>query len=110
MRVFSDQELERREKLDKIRALGIEAYPADLYPVDHYSKTILDGFDEAENNFQSVCLAGRLMSDRLQGKAGFLDLQDSQGRIGSIFHYINGKFDVHQRVYVINDFSQNVFG
>ncbi|MGB1219829.1 MAG: lysine--tRNA ligase [Flavobacteriales bacterium] len=81
MRVFSDQELERREKLDKIRALGIEAYPADLYPVDHYSKTILDGFDEAENNFQSVCLAGRLMSDRLQGKAGFLDLQDSQGRI-----------------------------
>mgnify|MGYP000265313968 CR=1 FL=1 len=81
MRLLSDQEIERREKLEKIKALGIEPFPAAQYHVDTYSTDILENYSEEKNNFQSVCLAGRLMSDRLQGKAGFVDIQDSKGKI-----------------------------
>ncbi len=81
MRLLSDQEIERREKLEKIKALGIEPYPAAQYHVDIYSDEILENYSEEENNYQSVCLAGRLMSDRLQGKAGFVDIQDAKGKI-----------------------------
>ncbi|MCT4664798.1 MAG: lysine--tRNA ligase [Flavobacteriales bacterium] len=86
MRVFSDQERERREKLQKILDMGIEPYPAAEYPVNTFSVDILENFSEEKNNFQEVCLAGRLMSDRLQGKAGFVDLQDSKGIIQLYFN------------------------
>ena len=81
MRLLSDQEIERREKLEKIKALGIEPFPAAQYDVNIYSDEILTKYSEEENNYQSVCLAGRLMSDRLQGKAGFVDIQDAKGKI-----------------------------
>ncbi len=81
MRLLSDQEIERREKLEKIKALGIEPFPAAQYHVNIYSDEILTKYSEEENNYQSVCLAGRLMSDRLQGKAGFVDIQDAKGKI-----------------------------
>ena len=81
MRLLSDQEIERREKLEKIKALGIEPFPAAQYHVNIYSDEILANYSEEENNYQSVCLAGRLMSDRLQGKAGFVDIQDAKGKI-----------------------------
>jgi lysyl-tRNA synthetase class 2 len=86
MRLFSDQERERREKLERIKALGINPYPAEEYPVNTFSTEILENFTEEENNYQDVCLAGRLMSDRLQGKAGFVDIQDSKGVIQLYFN------------------------
>ncbi|WP_340064859.1 lysine--tRNA ligase [Ascidiimonas aurantiaca] len=74
---LSEQEIIRREKLAKLRALGIEAYPAALYPVSHNSRQIKEQFEEG----QKVVIAGRLMSSRVQGKASFAELQDHEGRI-----------------------------
>lgn len=74
---LSEQEIIRREKLDKLRALGIEPYPAKLFPVSHTSKKAKEQFAEGAK----VIMAGRLMSFRIQGKASFAELQDSDGRI-----------------------------
>lgn len=74
---LTEQEIIRREKLQSLRNLGIEPYPADLFPVDQTSKRIKDKFEEGKN----VIVAGRLMSFRIQGKASFAELQDSEGRI-----------------------------
>jgi lysyl-tRNA synthetase, class II len=74
---LSEQEIIRREKLNTLRGLGINPYPADLYPVNQNSKQIKDGFKEGKK----VVVAGRLMSVRDQGKACFAELQDSEGRI-----------------------------
>ena len=82
MSQLSEQELVRREKLKNIRALGIDPYPANLYPVSHTSKQIKQDF--AEGN--QVIVAGRLMSRRIQGKASFAELQDSAGRIQVYFN------------------------
>ena len=79
---LSEQELVRREKLSKLRALGINPYPADLFPVDHTSQQIKENF-EAD---KKVVIAGRLMSRRIQGKASFAELQDSEGRIQVYFN------------------------
>ena len=79
---LSEQELVRREKLEKLRALGINPYPADLYPVNHTSKQIKSGYEEGKQ----VIVAGRLMSRRIQGKASFAELQDSEGRIQVYFN------------------------
>ena len=79
---LSEQEIVRREKLDKLRALGINPYPADLYPVNHTSKQIKSDFEEGKR----VIIAGRLMSRRIQGKASFAELQDSEGRIQVYFN------------------------
>ena len=78
---FSEQELLRRESLRKIRELGIEPYPAPLYPVNQNAKGVADGFDPEKNNMQDICLAGRLMSRRIMGAASFAELQDESGRI-----------------------------
>jgi len=82
MSQLSEQELVRREKLSKLRALGINPYPADLYPVNHLSKQIKEHFIEGKK----VVIAGRLMSRRIQGKASFAELQDSEGRIQVYFN------------------------
>ena len=74
---LSELEIIRREKLDQLRNLGINPYPADLYPVDNTSKHIKENFEEGKK----VVVAGRLMSRRIQGKASFAELQDSNGRI-----------------------------
>ncbi|UOY05088.1 lysine--tRNA ligase [Muricauda sp. SCSIO 64092] len=79
---LSEQELVRREKLTKLRELGIDPYPAVLYPVDTNSKNIKEGFEEGKK----VVIAGRLMSRRIQGKASFAELQDSEGRIQVYFN------------------------
>lgn len=82
MGALSEQEQVRRDKLKSLRALGINPYPADLFPVDHSSAQIKANFtDEKE-----VVVAGRLMSRRIQGKASFAELQDSQGRIQVYFN------------------------
>ena len=78
---FSEQELLRRESLAKLRELGIEPYPAPLYPVNQSAQGVADGFDPEKGNMQDVCLAGRLMSRRIMGAASFAELQDASGRI-----------------------------
>ncbi len=74
---LSEQEIIRREKLKALRDLGINPYPADLFPVNHTSKQIKEKFEESKR----VIVAGRLMSVRDQGKAAFAELQDGEGRI-----------------------------
>ena len=77
MSQLSEQEIVRREKLSKLRALGINPYPANLFPVTHSSAKVKSDFSEGTK----VVLAGRLMRKKIQGKAAFAELQDSEGRI-----------------------------
>ncbi len=79
---LSEQERIRREKLAKLKDLGINPYPAAMYPVDHNSKQIKEAFKEGKQ----VIIAGRLMSRRIQGKASFAELQDAEGRIQVYFN------------------------
>ena len=79
---LSEQELFRRESLNKLRAMGIEPFPAQLFPVDILSQEIKDHYTEGKE----VCLAGRMMSKRIMGKASFAELQDSSGRIQLYFN------------------------
>lgn len=79
---LSEQEQVRREKLIQLRALGINPYPADLFPVDAMTADIKQNFE----NGKKVIIAGRLMSRRIQGKASFAELQDSKGRIQVYFN------------------------
>ncbi|MBC8756660.1 lysine--tRNA ligase [Kordia sp. YSTF-M3] len=79
---LSEQEIVRREKLSKLRELGINPYPANLYPVNHTSKQIKETYAEGKQ----VVIAGRLMSRRIQGPASFAELQDSDGKIQVYFN------------------------
>ncbi len=74
---LSDLEVQRRESLSKLRALGIEPYPAALYPVSDLAAKLKEKYEEGKE----VCLGGRLMSNRVMGKAAFGELLDSSGRI-----------------------------
>ena len=77
---LSEQEIFRRRSLEELRALGINPYPADEYEVTAYAREILDTFqDDAPR--RHVRVAGRVMGRRIMGKASFLELQDSTGRI-----------------------------
>ncbi len=80
---LSEQEIIRREKLEGLRKLGIDPYPAALYPVNSnaaYIKTHYKG-EENKTDFAEICIAGRIMSVRDMGKANFAVLQDATGRI-----------------------------
>lgn len=77
MSQLSEQEIVRREKLSKLRELGINPYPADLFPVTQHSANVKSDFSEGKK----VVMAGRLMRKKIQGKAAFAELQDSEGRI-----------------------------
>lgn len=79
---LSEQEIQRRDALTKLRELGINPYPADLYPVNILSKDIKENYEEGKK----VVIAGRLMARRIQGKASFAELQDSAGRIQVYFN------------------------
>jgi len=79
---LSEQEVIRREKLTKLREIGINPYPAALYPVDTTSKTIKSAYQEGKK----VVVAGRLMRKKIQGKASFAELQDSEGRVQLYFN------------------------
>ena len=82
MAVLSEQEQVRREKLEALREMGINPYPAALFPIDADSVSIKNNFEEGK----TVTIAGRLMSRRIQGKASFAELQDSEGRIQVYFN------------------------
>jgi len=77
---LSEQEQFRRQSLDELRNLGIDPYPAALYPTNAFSTDIKAEFKDEESGKQ-VCVAGRIMSRRIMGKASFVELQDSKGRI-----------------------------
>ena len=79
---LSEQEVVRREKLSKLRELGINPYPADLYPLNTNSKEIKQDFSEGKQ----VIIAGRLMVINIQGKASFAQLQDGEGKIQLYFN------------------------
>lgn len=79
---LSEQEIIRREKLETLRKLNINPYPADLFPVNHTAAAIKADFKERKK----VVIAGRLMSRRIQGKASFAEIQDSSGRIQVYFN------------------------
>ena len=94
---LSEQEIVRRNNLQQLRDLGIDPYPAAEYPTDAFSTEIKESFvdlptiknEEGEDvptpataeNSRMVCVAGRIMSKRVQGKAAFVELLDSKGRI-----------------------------
>lgn len=77
---LSEQEIGRRQSLQELRDMGIDPYPAAEYPTNAFSTDIKDSFDDAAEPRQ-VCIAGRMMSRRVMGKASFMELQDSKGRI-----------------------------
>ena len=77
---LSEQEIGRRQSLQELRDMGIDPYPAAEYPTNAFSTDIKDSFDDASEPRQ-VCIAGRMMSRRVMGKASFMELQDSKGRI-----------------------------
>ena len=79
---LSEQEQIRREKLEKLKKIGINPYPAALYPINNNSKNIKQNYKEGN----TVIIAGRIMSRRIQGKASFAEIQDSQGRIQVYFN------------------------
>ena len=76
---LSEQEIIRRQSLQELRDMGINPYPAEEYPTNAYSTDIKDEFNE--NEHRNVVIAGRMMSRRVMGKASFIELQDSKGRI-----------------------------
>ncbi len=78
---YSEQELLRRDSLSKLREIGVEPYPAALYPVNATAARILAEYDAEKGNFQEVCIAGRVMSRRIMGAASFGEIQDETGRI-----------------------------
>jgi lysyl-tRNA synthetase class 2 len=82
MQELSEQELVRREKLAKLRELGIDPYPAAAFEVSHYATT----FSEQFENGLHIRMSGRLMSRRVQGKASFAELQDATGRVQLYFN------------------------
>ncbi len=77
---LSEQEIVRREALAELRNMGIEPYPAAEYPTNAFSTDIVAEFKDDEEP-REVCIAGRMMSRRVMGKASFIELQDSKGRI-----------------------------
>ena len=77
---LSEQEINRRNNLDQLRAMGIDPYPAAAYPTNAFSTDIVNEFKD-DAPLREVCVAGRIMSRRIMGKASFVELQDSKGRI-----------------------------
>jgi lysyl-tRNA synthetase class 2 len=78
---LSEQEIFRRNSLEHLRRLGIEPYPAAEYVINAWSKEIKESFKDEDTKRRQVSVAGRIMSRRIMGKASFMELQDTEGRI-----------------------------
>ena len=78
---LSEQEIGRRQSLQALRDAGINPYPAEAYPTDAYATEIIENFQDDAAPKREVCIAGRIMTRRIMGKASFIELQDSKGRI-----------------------------
>lgn len=78
---LSEQETGRRQSLQALRDASINPYPAEEYPTNAFSTEIIENFHDEDEALRQVCVAGRIMSRRIMGKASFMELQDSKGRI-----------------------------
>ncbi len=78
---LTEQEIVRRDNLQKIRDLGIDPFPPEAFPVNALAMDVKNNFNAEEGNYQEVSLAGRIMMKRIMGKASFAEIQDSSGRI-----------------------------
>ncbi len=85
-RELSEQEIVRRESLQKLQELGIDPYPAELFEVNVTAKGIKKNYEARKLDYKNINIAGRLMSRRIMGKAAFAELQDSTGRIQLYFN------------------------
>jgi lysyl-tRNA synthetase class 2 len=83
---LNEQQIQRRQSLDKLREMGINPYPADVYEKDFSSVEIANEFDANPEKFANISFAGRLMRRRIMGKASFGELQDEQGSIQAYFN------------------------
>ena len=83
---LSEQEQIRRQSLARLRELGIDPYPAAKYDVNAHTDEIRSNYSPEKNNYQDVCLAGRIMSRRIMGASSFTELQDEKGRIQCYFN------------------------
>ncbi len=83
---LSDQELQRREELQQLRTMGIDPYPAAMFPVNTTAKQVMTQFEAGVAGFEAVTLAGRVTNKRIMGKASFAELEDESG---SVQIYIN---------------------
>jgi lysyl-tRNA synthetase, class II len=81
IRELSEQEIIRRESLNKLRELGIDPYPANEYKITHSCSELKSKFNPEIPNFQDISIAGRLMGQRIMGKASFAEIQDESGRL-----------------------------
>ena len=79
---MTEQEKIRREKLEELKKLGIDPYPAELYPVTNFSSDLISKYEDKKQ----VVIAGRIMSRRIQGNASFAEILDSKGRIQVYFN------------------------
>ncbi len=78
---LSEQEIIRRQSLEELRKLGIDPYPAAMYPVTHSTGDIMQNFEQMCDAKTEVCIAGRIMARRIMGSASFMELQDEKGKI-----------------------------
>ena len=83
---LSEQEIQRREKLDRLRELGIDPYPAAEFKVDCSAEDILENYDSNKTLYKTVSFAGRIMRRRMQGKAAFVEMQDASAKIQVYFN------------------------
>ena len=83
---LNDIQIQRRESLSKLRELGINPYPADVYAKNFSSTEIAEQFDNEPAKFENISFAGRMMRRRIMGKASFAELQDEQGSIQAYFN------------------------
>lgn len=79
--VLSEQEIQRRDALNKLEALGINPYPAEAFDVNATANDILTNYERDKLNYKNVSIAGRMMGRRIMGNASFIELQDASGRI-----------------------------
>lgn len=82
---LSEQELLRRNSLQELNKLGIDAFPAEEYDITHYSEDIKKQFDEDPESLKDISVAGRIMTRRIMGNASFAEIKDNQGRIQLYF-------------------------
>lgn len=83
---LSEQELIRRNSLEKLRESGIDPYPAEKFDITAHSDEIKNEYSPEKDNFRNIQIAGRIMSRRIMGSASFVEIQDSKGRIQLYFN------------------------
>ena len=77
---LNEQEIQRRQNMQAMKEMGINPYPAAEYPTNAFSTDIVAEFSDEATELRQVCIAGRMMSRRIMGKASFIELKDSKGR------------------------------